>query len=90
MPKACSKGERNVPDGEVYTAPVRASVNGTIAFNVPSIFQGVRSRGCASGFENGRVRGRSPARPEALNRILDTDSGARFVGEFAFGVNPRL
>jgi len=90
VPKACSKGERNVPDGEVYTAPVRDSVNGTIAFNVPSTFQGVRFEGVRLRFENGRVAWAESSRPEALNRILDTDSGARFVGEFAFGVNPRL
>ncbi len=90
IPKMSSKGERNVPDGEVYTAPVRDSVNGTIAFNVPSTYQGVRFDGVTLRFENGRAVRAEASHPEALNRILDTDEGARFAGEFAFGVNPHL
>ena len=88
--KMCSKGERNLPDGEIYTAPVRESVNGTIAFNVPSTYQGVRFEGVTLRFEEGRVAEATANHAQALRAILDIDEGAHFVGEFAFGVNPYL
>jgi len=82
-------GRRNIPDGEVYTAPVRESINGTITYNTPSLYQGVVYNGISFTFENGRiVKATCAGDSEKLNKILDTDEGARYVGEFAIGVNP--
>lgn len=90
VPKCVSAGERNVPDGEVYTAPVRESVNGTIQFNVPSVFNGTRFEAIQLRFENGKAVSAQANWTSKLNEILDTDAGARYVGEFAFGLNPKL
>ncbi|MFH1372579.1 MAG: aminopeptidase [bacterium] len=82
-------GTRNIPDGEVYTAPVRDSVNGTITYNTPSLYEGVVYNGISLTFENGRiVKATAEGNVDKLNKILDTDEGARYVGEFAIGVNP--
>ena len=82
-------GTRNIPDGEVYTAPVRESVNGTISYNTPSLYEGVVYNGISLTFENGKiVKATADSNVEKLNEILDTDEGARYVGEFAIGVNP--
>jgi len=81
-------GERNIPDGEVYTAPVKDSVEGYITYNTPSIYQGKEFNGIRLEFEKGRiVRAAAPANEKELNRIFDTDRGARYVGEFAIGTN---
>ncbi len=82
-------GTRNIPDGEVYTAPVRDSVNGTITYNTPSLYEGVVYNGISFTFENGKiVKATAAGNVDKLNKILDTDEGARYVGEFAIGVNP--
>ena len=82
-------GQRNIPDGEVYTAPVRDSVNGTITYNTPSLYQGNLYNDISFTFENGKiVNATCTGDNERLNKILDTDSGGRYVGEFAIGVNP--
>ncbi len=82
-------GTRNIPDGEVYTAPVRDSVNGTITYNTPSLYEGVVYNGISFTFEKGKiVKATADSNVEKLNKILDTDEGARYVGEFAIGVNP--
>jgi aminopeptidase len=82
-------GHRNIPDGEVYTAPVKTSVNGTITYNTPSLYQGVVYNQISFTFENGKiVKATADASVDKLNKILDTDEGARYVGEFAIGVNP--
>lgn len=83
-------GHRNIPDGEVYTAPVRDSVNGTITYNTPSLYQGVVYTGISFTFENGKIVKAtcSGGDEQKLNKILDTDEGARYIGEFAIGVNP--
>jgi aminopeptidase len=82
-------GHRNIPDGEVYTAPVKTSVNGTITYNTPSLYQGVVYNQISFTFENGKiVKATADANVDKLNKILDTDEGARYVGEFAIGVNP--
>lgn len=88
--KRVSAGDRNVPDGEVYTAPVRESINGKVAFNVPSLFQGKRFENISLVFRDGKAVEAHGTPEKALNDILDTDPGARYTGEFAFGVNPRL
>ena len=82
-------GKRNIPDGEVYTAPVRDSINGTITYNTPSLYQGTIYTGISFTFENGKiVKATCDGDDAKLNKILDTDEGARYVGEFAIGVNP--
>jgi len=82
-------GTRNIPDGEVYTAPVRESVNGTIRYNTPSLYEGIVYNGISLTFEKGKiVKATADSNVEKLNKILDTDEGARYVGEFAIGVNP--
>ena len=88
---ACKKcdGHRNIPDGEVFTAPVRDSVNGTIAFNTPSLKDGLVFTGIKLTFERGKiVKAWANANVEKLNRIFDSDEGARYIGEFSLGLNP--
>jgi aminopeptidase len=82
-------GKRNIPDGEVYTAPVRDSVNGTITYNTPSLYQGTVYNNISLTFESGKiVKAACSGDDGKLNKIFDTDEGARYVGEFAIGVNP--
>lgn len=83
-------GLRNIPDGEAATAPVRDSVNGVITYNVPSTYDGFVYRDVRFVFENGRIVEATGNDPERINRLLDTDEGARYIGEFAFGVNPAI
>ena len=84
-------GSHNIPDGECFSAPVRDSVNGVIHFNTPTIYQGVSFKNIRLVFENGRIiEASSEQNDERLNPILDTDEGARHVGEFAIGFNPHI
>jgi aminopeptidase len=88
IPAIKCAGEKNIPDGEVYTAPVRDSVNGVIAYNTPSEEQGFTFENIVFEIENGKIvkaRANDDAR---IDKLLDTDEGARFFGEFALGVNP--
>jgi len=87
--KKCS-GERNIPDGEVYSCPVRDSVNGTIAFNTPTVYNGFTFENVRLRFENGRIVEASANNTGRLNQVLDTDEGARYVGEFSLGFNPHI
>ena len=91
LPAVCCYGRRNVPDGEVYTAPVRDSVNGCITYNVPSNMWGQAYKNVSLEFAGGKiVRATCDGDNDALNRIFDADEGARYVGEFSFGVNPLI
>ena len=84
-------GTHNVPDGECFTAPVRDSINGVIHFNTPTIYNGTTFENIRLEFRDGRVVEATAAdNQETLNSILDTDEGARFVGEFALGFNPHI
>lgn len=85
----CS-GLRNIPDGEVYTAPVRESVNGRITYNVPSSKNGIKFENVSLLFQNGKIVEASANDTAAINRIFDVDEGARYVGEFSFGLNPYI
>lgn len=85
--KKCS-GERNIPDGEIYTAPVKNSVNGTITYNAPSVENGFKFENVSLTFKDGKIINATANDNEKVNAIFDTDEGARYVGEFAFGVNP--
>lgn len=77
-------GNRNIPDGEIYTAPVKDSVNGTIHYNVPSPFDGVIFTDVTFIFKDGKIIDSTSNHPERLKEILDTDEGARYIGEFSF------
>ncbi|MCA9084480.1 MAG: aminopeptidase [Planctomycetaceae bacterium] len=84
-------GECNIPDGECFTAPVKDSVNGTIRFNTQSRYQGVIFDGIQFELKDGRIEKATCANaPERLNRILDSDPGARYIGEWSFGTNNRI
>ena len=88
IPVVPCSGRHNIPDGEVFTAPVRDSVNGRISFNTSTVYQGVSFSDVQLTFKNGKVVEASSDKPEKINEILDTDEGARYVGEFSFGLNP--
>lgn len=90
IPAVKCAGEMNIPDGEVYTAPVKDSVNGTIAYNAPSLMKGIKHENIRFRFENGKIVEAESSDSKALNEVLDTDEGARYVGEFAIGVNPYI
>ena len=83
-------GEKNIPDGECFTAPVRDSVNGTIHFNTPTIYQGTTFTNIRLRFENGRIVEATADNTQRLNDILDTDEGARYIGEFSIAFNPYI
>lgn len=85
----CSGGS-NIPDGEIYTAPIKDSVNGRITYNTPSINGGTKYENVSLLFENGKIIEATANYTEKINKIFDTDEGARYVGEFALGVNPYI
>lgn len=87
--KKCD-GHFNVPDGEVYTAPVRTSVNGTISYNTPSFHQGFKFEDVCLTFKKGKIVKATANDTERINKILDTDEGARYIGEFSLGINPYI
>jgi aminopeptidase len=82
------EGRRNLPDGECYTAPLRDSVEGTIAYNTPSLYLGTSYERVVLTFEGGRIVRATGEPQERLDALLDTDDGARHVGEFSLGFNP--
>lgn len=90
IPAIKCDGEMNIPDGEVFTAPVRDSVNGYITYNAPSPYQGFTYENVHLEFENGKIVKATSNDDERINKIFDTDEGARYVGEFAIGVNPLI
>jgi aminopeptidase len=84
-------GTHNIPDGECFTAPVRDSVNGVIHFNTPTIYNGVSFEDVRLEFKDGAVvKATCADNAETLNAILDTDEGARYVGEFSLGFHPHI
>ncbi len=87
--KSCN-GKLNIPDGEVFSCPVKNSVNGTIQFNTPTIYSGTRFENVRLEFKDGKVVNASSNNTKRLNEILDTDAGARYVGEFSLGFNPYI
>src|ERR1043166_1275393 len=87
--KMC-KGDRNIPDGEVFSCPVKDSVNGHIQFNTPTIYAGTKFENVRLEFDQGRITKATANNSKKLNEILDTDVGARYVGEFSLGFNPYI
>ena len=86
---ACG-GEFNIPDGEVFTAPVKDSVEGVIRYNCPTIYQGVSFENIRLVFKKGKIVEATSNNTKRLNEILDTDPGARYIGEFAIGFHPHI
>ncbi|GHT84054.1 aminopeptidase [Bacteroidia bacterium] len=87
--KPCA-GHMNIPDGEVYTAPVRDSVNGTITYNAPSVNNGFTYENVSFTFKDGKIIHAAANDTKRLNEVLDIDEGARYIGEFAIAVNPYI
>lgn len=85
----CS-GQNNIPDGEMFSAPVRDSVEGRLSVNTPSLYHGVVFDQIVLDFEKGRVENVSSTEQTRIEEILDSDEGARYVGEFSIAFNPRI
>ncbi len=83
-----SDGKHNMPSGEVFTGPVEESVEGHVTFSYPAIHQAREVTNVQLWFKNGRVIRATAEKNEAfLLETLDTDEGARYLGEFAIGTN---
>ena len=87
--KMC-KGDRNIPDGEVFSCPVKDSVNGTIQFNTPTLYAGTKFENVRLVLKDGKIVEATANNTKRLNEILDTDAGARYIGEFSLGFNPYI
>lgn len=83
-------GEHNVPDGEIYTAPIKDSVFGEIEFNIPALIGGVLHNNIWLRFESGKIVDAKSSNTKELQDLIATDAGSRYLGEFAFGVNPHI
>jgi aminopeptidase len=90
IPAVMCGGSHNIPDGEVFTAPVKTSVEGHVTYNAPSIYQGTAFDNVRLEFKAGKIVGATANNTEKLNAILDSDAGARFIGEFAIAFNPHI
>ncbi len=87
--KMC-KGDRNIPDGEVFSCPVKNSINGRIQFNTPTLYSGTKFENVRLEFRDGKVVEATSNDTRRLNEILNTDAGARYTGEFSLGFNPYI
>jgi aminopeptidase len=87
--KMCD-GKLNIPDGEVFSCPVKDSVNGVIQFNAPTVYSGTRFENVRLVFKDGKIVEATSNHTRKLNEILDTDPGARYTGEFSLGFNPYI
>ena len=90
IPSEKYMGTFNIPDGEVATAPVKNSVNGYISYNTETTYNGYTFNNIKLEFENGKIIKATANNTEMINKILDTDDGARYIGEFAIGLNPYI
>ncbi len=86
---ACG-GQHNIPDGEVFSCPVKDSVEGEITYNAPTVYQGTSFDRIHLKFEKGKIVHADGSNAGRLNEILDSDEGARYIGEFAIAFNPRI
>lgn len=87
--KMC-QGDRNIPDGEVFSCPVKNSINGRIRFNTPTLYAGTKFENVQLEFKDGRIINATANNTKRLNEVLDTDPGARYTGEFSLGFNPHI
>ncbi|HBK68811.1 MAG TPA: aminopeptidase [Firmicutes bacterium] len=90
IPAIKCDGHRNIPDGEIFTAPVKNSVNGKISYNTPSIYEGFTHEAVVLEFKAGQIIKATANDQKRIEAIFNTDQGARYIGEFAFGVNPYI
>ncbi len=91
MPAIKCAGRCNIPDGEVFSAPVKNSVNGVIKYNIPVLSSnGVRHDNITLTFKDGKIINAVSDSQEDVNIVFDTDEGSRYVGEFALGLNPYI
>ncbi len=89
MPIIPCIGERNIPDGEIFTAPIKNSVNGYITYNTPSPYQGRVFTKVKLIFKDGKIiEATCNEDNNDLNKIFDIDEGSRYIGEFSIGLNP--
>lgn len=90
IPTAVCCGKWNLPDGEVYTAPEKYSMNGTLHFNIDTFFRSDVYKDIWVEVKDGKIISSSCNLDEKFRQILDSDEGARYFGEFAFGLNPYI
>lgn len=90
IPAIKCAGTMNIPDGEVFTAPIKDSVNGMITYNTPSVYSGTTFEQICFRFEKGKIIQATSNHTDRLNEILDTDEGSRYIGEFSLGFNPYI
>jgi aminopeptidase len=90
LPAIKCAGSVNIPDGEVFSAPVIDSVNGYITYNTPAEYQGYTYENIRLEFKDGKIVNATANDTERINKLFDTDPGARYAGEFAIGVNPYI
>lgn len=90
IPVVKCAGEYNLPDGEVFTAPVKNSINGIITHTVPTIYQGIQHANVRLEFKDGKIIKATSDKTRQLNKVLDSDRSARYIGEFSFGLNPYI
>jgi aminopeptidase len=83
-------GQYNIPDGEVFSCPVRDSVEGVIQYNAPTVYLGSSFDNIRLVFKKGKIVEATSNNTAKLNQILDSDAGARYIGEFAIGFNPHI
>ena len=83
-------GLRNIPDGEVFSCPVKESVEGYVQYNAPTVYLGTSFDSIRLGFKQGRIVEATSSNTKRLNEILNSDAGARYIGEFAIGFNPYI
>lgn len=83
-------GKNNIPDGEVFSCPVRDSVEGQVEFNASSVYLGSSFEKIRLVFKRGKIIEATSSNTKRLNEILNCDEGARYIGEFALGFNPRV
>jgi len=88
IPAIPCDGKLNIPDGEVFTAPVRDSIEGVIQFNCPTLYRGTTHNDVRLVFRQGKAVEATSSNTRKLNEVLDSDEGARYCGEFAIGFNP--
>jgi aminopeptidase len=81
----------NVPDGEVYTSPVENSANGYVHYTYPTLYEGFEVTNARLEFKDGKVvKATADKNEDFLLKKLDTDPGARYLGEFAIGTNEKI
>jgi len=90
IPAITCGGTHNIPDGEVFTSPVRNSVQGVVSFNAPTIYQGAAFDNIRLEFKNGKIVNATGSNTPRLNEILNSDEGARYIGEFSLAFNPHI